>query len=225
MPVSTGTLAEAIRSAVATVVCKGDAPMSAWPQRYPGPWATATAVAALLGRRTAEVSYHLRELVEEGEVVSAQPWPAGLRGYQPAVVDGRGSTPLFGVPNPIGDEREWMIDELRRWVRDHGRLPRQRDWSKAQDPDRRWPRWNRVAEIFEAEAIDKGLRYFVHARCATNCSCSSGRHYSNGAGDTFCDGCYDCLGQCPHGPSGEWAGPSGWQYALQVAELDLEARS
>jgi hypothetical protein len=127
------------------------------------------------------------------------------------------------LPEPIGDERQWMLEALNRWTRQHRRPPRQRDWSKAQDPDRGWPRWNRVAELFEAEAIEKGLRYFRSERCAGNCPCSFGRHYSNGLGDDFCDGCFDCLGHCPHGPTGEWIGPSGWQYALQVAGLELHA--
>lgn len=225
MPASTTTLADAICKAVATVVCDSDAPASAWPERFPGRWATATRVAELLGRRTAEISYHLHELDERSEIVSGQPWPAALRGYQPGS-RWRAEVPLFALPEPIADERRWMLDELKRWAAGHdGRPPRQIDWSKAQDPDRRWPRWDRVAELFEAEAIETGLRYFAPKRCAANCACSAGRHYSNGEGDMFCDGCFDCLGHCPHGDSGEWAGPSGWRYALQVAGLDFPAGS
>ncbi len=222
MPISTTTLGNALCKAVATAVRESDAPLSAWPKQYPGRWATATRVAELLGRRTAEISYHLHELVERGEVISAQPWPAGLRGYQPGT-RWRDEAPLFALPEPIVDERQWMLDELARWAALHGGAPRQIDWSKAHDPDRHWPRWDRVAELFEAEALAKGLRYFVPARCATDCSCSTGRHYSNGEGGTFCDGCFDCLGRCPHGDSGEWVGPSGWRYALQVAGFEIRS--
>lgn len=85
-------------------------------------WATATRVAELLGRRTAEISYHLHELDERGEIVSAQPWPAGLRGYQPGS-RWRAEVPLFALPEPIADERRWMLDELKRWAAGHdGRL-------------------------------------------------------------------------------------------------------
>jgi hypothetical protein len=222
MPTSTTTLGKAICKAVATAVREIEAPLSAWPEQYPGRWATATRVAELLGRRTAEISYHLHEMVEKGEVISARPWPAGLRGYQPSTRSRDEAAPLFALPEPIADERQWMLDELARWAALHGGLaPRQIDWSKAPDPERQWPRWDRVAALFEAEALDKGVRYLVSARCAADCSCSTGRHFSNGDGDMFCDGCFDCLGRCPHGDSVEWVGPSGWRYALQVAGLEV----
>jgi hypothetical protein len=166
------------------------------------------------------VSYHLQETVEKREIISAQPWPAGLRGYQPRARR-QDEAPLFALPEPITDERQWIIDELAHWATLHGGLaPRQIDWSKKYDPDRRWPRWDRVAELFQAEALEKRVRYFKPARCAPDCSCSKGRHYTNGEGDTFCDGCFDCLGHCPHGTQGEWVGPSGWRYALRAAGLD-----
>ena len=221
MPTSTTTLGTAICKAVALAVRESEAPLSAWPEQYPGRWAAATRVAELLGRRTAEISYHLHEMVERGVIISAQPWPAGLRGYQPST-RWRDEAPLFALPDPIVDERQWMLDELARWAAVHGGLaPRQADWSKADDPEREWPRWDRVAELFEAEALDKGVRYFESVRCAADCSCSVGQHYANGEGDVFCDGCFDCLGHCPHGTQGEWVGPSGWRYALQVAGLEV----
>lgn len=225
MLAATTTLGSAICKAVAAVVRERDSPMSAWPERYPGRWATATRVAELLGRRTAEISYHLQEQVEQGEVMSAQPWPAALRGYQPGGRWGDEAL-LFALPDPIGDERQWMLDELARWALMYGgRPPRQKDWSYEYDRGREWPRWDRVAELFGAEACQKGLRYFMPARCAVDCACSSGRHYGNGAGDESCDGCFDCLGHCPHGDRGEWVGPSGWRYALQVAGLEVLPRS
>jgi hypothetical protein len=220
MLVRTPTLRSAISKALALAVVESDAPLSAWPERHHGRWATASRIAELLGRRVAEVSYHLRELVEEGEVISAQPWPSGTRGYQPAA--GRqGEAPLFALPETIVDERQWILDELARWAALHdGLAPRQADWSKGNDPHHEWPRWDRIVELFEGEAAEKGLRYFVTRRCAPHCACSTGRHYSNGEGDVFCDGCFDCLGRCPHGEMGDWVGPSGWRYALQVAGLE-----
>lgn len=225
MLASTTTLGSAICKAVAAAVRERDSPLSAWPERYPRKWATATRVAELLGRRTAAVSYHLQEQVEQGELISAQPWPAGLRGYQPGS-RWRDEASLFALPDPIRDERQWMLDELERWASLHdGRPPRQKDWSRAHDRGREWPRWDRVAELFGAEACKNGLRCFVPARCAVDCACPSGRHYSNSADDEFCDGCFACLGHCPHGDRGEWVGPSGWRYALQVAGLEVLRRS
>ena len=149
-------------------------------------------------------------------MVSAAPWPAGLRGYQPVVR--AHDAPLFALPETISDERQWLLDELARWASLHGgSAPRQIDWSKGRDPGGMWPRWDRVADFFEAEAFGKGVRTFVIRRCALDCACSKGRHYSNEDGDVFCDGCFDCLGRCPHGDVGELVGPSGWRYALQVA--------
>lgn len=198
-----------------------DAPVSAWPERYPGRWTTATRVAEMLGRGTAQVTYHLHEMVEKGEVISAQPWPAGTRGYQPAM-QSQAVAPLFALPETIADERQWMLDALDRWAQLHGGLaPRQLDWSKSRDPDREWPRFDRVAELFLAEALDEGIRRFVPTRCAADCLCSTGQHYSNADGDVICDGCFDCLGQCPRGHSGDWLGPSGWRYALEVAGLEI----
>lgn len=226
MPTSAATsLSVAICKAVATAVREADAPLSAWPEVFPGRWATATRVAELLGRRTAAISYQLQEMVEKGDVVSAQPWPAGLRGYQPGE-RWRDESPLFALPEPIADERQWILDRLARWATLHGSMPpRQIDWSKAQDPDGHWPRWNRVAELFEGEALRDGLRHFVAERCPPDCACSTGRHYRNDAGEVFCDGCFDCLGHCPHGYLGRWVGPSGWRYALQVAGLDARRAS
>src|SRR5712691_4573792 len=106
MLVRTPTLRSAIEKALAAAAAERDAPLSAWPERYQGRWVTATRVADLLGRRAAEISYHLRELVDEGEVISAQPWPSGTRGYQLAGGP-QGESSLFALPEPIADEREW----------------------------------------------------------------------------------------------------------------------
>lgn len=225
MAVPTATLGAAICKAVAAAVLEPDAPLSAWPERYPGRWATAARVAELIGRSTAQVNYHLQELVEAGELSIAHPWPGGPRGYQPAHrwID---ETPLFAVPDEPADEREWLLGELRRWASLHdGSAPRQKDWAKENDPDRKWPRWDRVAEFFNGEALDNGTRYWVDERCAPDCACSTGRHYTNSTGDVFCDGCFDCRGRCPHGNVGHWVGPSGWRYALQLAGLDVRTAS
>lgn len=223
MTTLTASLSTAIRKAVAVAVCEENAPLSAWPDEYPGTWATAARVAEIVGCSSAKVSYHLHELVEAGDLGNASPWPGGSRGYQPAggLAD---EPPLFVLPDVVADERQWMLDELRRWASLHGgRAPRQRDWSKSNDPDRNWPRWDRVAELFEVEALNEGVRYFVDERCAPNCACSTGRHYSNDEGDVFCDGCFDCLGHCPCGTVGDWVGPSGWRYALQLAGFDVRS--
>ncbi len=226
MATSTAALGTAIRKAVATAVRERDAPLSAWPEQFPGRWATAARLADMLGRNTSEISYRLHEMVEKGEIISAQPWPAGLRGYQPTIQSQGKESSLFAIPEPMSDERQWIVDELDRWAALHdGLAPRQSDWSKAQDPEGCWPRWNRVAEFFEAEALRTGIRYFIPSRCAVECSCMSGQHYSNEHGDTFCDGCFDCLGRCPYGDSGEWTGPSGWRWALQVAGLGIRTSS
>lgn len=214
----------AICNAVAAAIRESDAPLSAWPEEYPGRWATAARISELLGHSTAQISYHLQELVDGGDLVSAQPWPGGSRGYQPAELSTNAS--LFALPEQVVDERQWLLDALQRWATVHGGLaPRQADWSKANDPERNWPRWDRVAEFFEAEAISLKVRYFVDERCTADCRCSSGRHYSNGEGHTFCDGCFDCLGHCPHGTMGRWVGPSGWGYALELAGLEVRGGS
>jgi hypothetical protein len=220
MATSATTLGSAICKAVAAAVREPDAPLSAWPAQFPGRWATAARVAELLGQSTAKLSYQMHELVDAGEIAIAHPWPGGPRGYQPAA-HWLQEPRLFALPETVADERQWMLDELARWASLHGgQAPRQADWSKANDPDRQWPRWDKVKELFEAEALDKGVRYFVDERCAPDCACSHGRHYSNGEGDSFCDGCFDCRGHCPHGPVGQWVGPSGWQYALELAGLE-----
>lgn len=219
MATLTPSLTAAIRNAVALAVREENAPLSAWPDKYPGSWATAARVAEIVGCSSAQVSYHLHELVEDGELVVGSPWPGASRGYQPRTRSVE-EPALFALPELIADERQWMLDELKRWALLHdGRAPRQKDWSKDNDPKRNWPRFDRVAELFEGEALEAGVRYWVDERCAPDCACSTGRHYSNGEGDVFCDGCFDCRGHCPHGNVGHWVGPSGWRYALHVAAL------
>jgi hypothetical protein len=208
-----------ICKAVAVAVREEKAPLSAWPDMYPGAWATAARVAEIIGCSSAQVRYHLQELVQNGELVSASPWPGTIRGYQVADTANEGAR-LFALPEPIADERQWVLAELERWASLHeGQPPRQKDWSKERDPHRNWPRFDRAAELFEAEAIRAGVRYWVDERCAPDCACSVGRHYTNSKGDVFCDGCFDCRGHCPHGTVGHWVGPSGWRYALEVAGL------
>lgn len=220
MTTSIAALGAAARKAVAVAVREPHAPLSAWPDEYPGRWATAARVAELLGRSAAQVSHRLHELFESGDLIRAHPWPGGPCGYQPA--RSAAETPLFALPETVADERQWLLDELRRWAETHGgRAPRQADWSKTNDPEGNWPRWSRVAQLFEAEAYRDGVRRFVPARCASDCPCSTGRHYTNSEGDGFCDGCFDCLGRCPHGTVGDWVGPSGWRYALQLAGLGV----
>jgi hypothetical protein len=71
----------------------------------------------------------------------------------------KGEAPLFALPEPIADERQWILDELTRWASVYdGLAPRQLDWSKGNDPNHQWPRWDRVADLFEGEAVEKGLR-------------------------------------------------------------------
>lgn len=221
MPALLSSLHAAISGAVRAAVQEENAPRSAWPGKYPGAWATAARVAALVGVSSAQVSYHLKELVMSGELVSENPWPGPTRGYQPAgeLLD---EPAIFALPALVESEREWMLDELRRWASiNDGQAPRQKDWSKERDPERSWPRWDRVAEVFHGEAIAAGVRYWVDERCAPDCACSANRHYTNDAGEVFCDGCFDCRGSCPHGNVGHWVGPSGWSYALQLAGLDV----
>lgn len=210
------TLRETLRRAAVVAACEVDAPLSAWPERFPGRWATASRIAEIAGRRVAEVSYHLQELVADGILISAEPWPAGTRGYQPTAPD----VPLFALADPIDDERQWLLDELARWASLHeGKPPRQTDWSKKSDPYNEWPRWDRVRDFFEGEALKSGVRHFEHRRCSESCGCSTRRHYTNSKGETYCDGCFDCMGRCPRGNVGEWVGPSGWRYALEIAGL------
>jgi hypothetical protein len=132
------------------------------------------------------------------------------RGYQPAG-NWLDRPSLFALPEIVGDERQWMLDELRRWaLRNGGLAPRKKDWSKEHHPDRLWPRSDRVTELFEGEALAAGVRRWVDRRCASDCPCSSNRHYTNDAGEALCDGCFDCLGHCPHGSVGHWVGhPAG----------------
>ena len=52
------------------------------------------------------IGYHLHEMVEKGEVISAQPWPAGLGGYQPGT-RWADDAPLSSLPDPVTDERQW----------------------------------------------------------------------------------------------------------------------
>jgi hypothetical protein len=214
------SLAGAVCQAVATAVDEDGAPQSAWPDRFPGGWATGTRIAELIGRSPAEIKHLLREAIDRGDVIAEHPWPAALRGYRPSPSWAASQHPT-SLPLPMEDKRQWMLDALARWAGLHdGLAPAHADWSAARDPDRRWPRADRVIELFEAEARQLGLRRFVPER-RENCRCRSGRHYNNGQGSEFCDGCFDCRGECPHGQNGEWAGPSGWQYALQLAGLEV----
>jgi hypothetical protein len=137
--------------------------------------------------------------------------------YQPAQAP-EGAAIEIVLPTVVPDERQWILDSMEQWSLVHGGYPpMRRDWVKESDPKGRWPRASRVSELFEAEARRRGLRRFVSRRCAPHCSCSSGRHYTNDLGETICEGCFDCRGSCPHGSMGDWVGPSGWQYALQLA--------
>ena len=104
-------------------------------------------------RRIAEVSYRLQELVADRTLISAEPWPAGSCGYQPTGQEMQ----LFGLADPIEDERQWLLDELARWASLHdGKAPRQVDWSKPNDPHNEWPRWDLVRDFFEGEALEHG---------------------------------------------------------------------
>lgn len=219
MTVSVG-LDEAICFAVATAAGEDDAPLSAWPERFPGRWATAARVAELVGRSPAEARYVLVEVVKRGDIVAERPWPGDLRGYRPSP-SWVAPQHAPGVPDPVHDRRQWMLDALSRWAELHdGLAPARADWSQSRDPGRKWPRADQVAAFFEAEAEERGERRFVPERC-DGCSCRSGRHYRNEEGREICDGCFDCRGCCPHGDAGEWVGPSGWQYALQLAQLEV----
>jgi hypothetical protein len=219
MPTLMPAVAAAVCNAVATAVREHDTPLSAWPDRYPGRWATAARVSQLAGVSTAQLNVYFRELILTGRVVAKEPWPGRVRGYQ--LVDALPSdAPLFTVSEAVAKERVWLIDELNRWASLHrGRPPRQKDWTERADPEREWPRWVKVAAFFEAEALEKGVRYFVHEpeRCAPDCACSTNRHVRRDEGGFHCIGCFDCLGHCPYG--GHWVGPSGWQYALECAGL------
>lgn len=211
---------ESARRAVVTAIRDDDAPASAWPDRYPGRWTTAARVAELVGRSTSEVNHDLRRLAERGEILSERPWPGGTRGYQPTA-ELLASTPELAGPIEIHDRREWMLSRLADWAETHGgHAPSQADWSAARDPERRWPRADAVIEFFTDEARAVGARRFADARCEP-CICSHGRHYRNDEGDSLCVGCFDCMGSCPHGTNGEWVGPSGWEYAMQLARLSV----
>ena len=114
-----------------------------------------------------------------------------------------------------------MLDELRRWADTHGGVaPSRADWSAARDPGRAWPRSERVATLFQREAVLDGVRKPIYARCDI-CQCREGRHYTNDAGHSMWIGCFDCRGECPHGGPDGYSGPTGWQYALQLAGLDV----
>jgi hypothetical protein len=207
MPTLLPTLNAAIYKAVATAVREDDAPLSAWPKRYPGRWATASRVADIVGVSLAHVSNHCRDLVATGKLIAAHPWPGGPVGYQPTDRSPE-TAPLFSLPNPDLDERQWLLDELKRWGETHdGRTPHQPDWTERRDPERQWPRAHRVIRLFEAEAKEKGVRYFVQEPCDCQGACRYCRDLE------FCD----CAGPCGHGKHGGWAGISGWAYALELA--------
>jgi len=211
------THGQVILDAIAQAATVDDAPLSAWPERFPGRWITAAQVAEMLGRSSAQLKFTLGELADAGELRIAAPWPGSIRGYQ-VTDDTRQHRRVEPLP-PI-DDREHILDALRRWADQHdGRAPSRADWSQTRDPDREWPRATKVAELFEREAGAAGVRYRRPRRCE-GCSCTSGTHWRNDTGDTFCDGCFDCLGRCPRGDEGELVGPSGWQYALQLAGLE-----
>ncbi len=214
------TQGETIASAVIAAISEPDAPLSAWPGRLPGRWATNSWIAELTGFSTSEVAHVLRELAEAGALLCEEPWPSDLRGYQPtpALLE---DTTLAHLPvTDAKPTRERILAALKQWADTHdGLAPSRADWSKGRDPERRWPRSDRVAEVFEAEAREAGVRYYAFERC-DRCTCEDGaNHWHRDDEQIFCDGCFDCRGQCPHGDVGEWRGPSGWQYALQLAGL------
>ena len=208
---------EEVRHALAAAVQEPDAAVSAWPDRHPGRWVTAKQLGQRLERSAVQIGHLLRELVEKGEITAAMPWPQGPSGYQPTAAGvSRARVADIEPAHGAHDERQWMLDALARWAAEHGgTAPSRTDWSKDRDPDRRWPRRSKVDEFVRREAEDAGLRLFVHERC-DHCSCTTAH-----AAGPKCLGCFDCNGHCPHGTNGEWEGPSGWKYALQLAGLDV----
>jgi hypothetical protein len=211
---------ERICAAVAQVVEDPDAPLSAWPDRLPGRWATAALVAQITGERSSTATNRLRELVECGAVRVEHVWPGSVRAYQLApssdMVKLPGA-PLSGPPDP----RRRVIYTIQRWAASNGGLaPTKRDWSRARDPDHHWPRAATVSQMFVLEAIEAGVRWFEPERCK-KCTCVTDRRYIDHTGQEACTGCWECQGRCPRGRKGQWHGPSGWQYALQLAGLDV----
>jgi hypothetical protein len=210
--------ADSIVEAVAVVVADPGSPLSAWPDQLPGRWATTADIAERLGCASTQLKYTLSELVAAGALRTADPWPMKLKGYQVAEGERPAGTALPSTPITT---REDMLDALRRWAQLHdSKAPSRADWSPARDPERHWPRSDRVAALFEAEACERGIRYFHHTRCP-DCKCGPNRHWRIDGGQEFCEGCFDCDGECPHGQQGDWVGPSGWQYALQLAGLQV----
>jgi hypothetical protein len=175
---------ERIYAAVAQIVEEPDAPLSAWPDRFPGRWATAALVAQITGEKPSASSTRLRELVDHGAVRVESVWPSTPRGYQltpQAEMAEPPGAPLSSPPDP----RRVVIDALIRWAASHGGLaPTKRDWSHERDPDRRWPRSKSVSQRFVSEAEEASVRWFERR-------------------------------------DGQRHGPSGWQYALQLAGLEV----
>lgn len=160
MPTLLPTLSEAVHKAVATAVRENDAPLSAWPEVYPGQWATASRICELVGVPMGNISPHLRDLVATGKVRAENVWPGEVRGYQPTAASPE-TTPLFAIPDLRKDERQWLLDELRRWGETHdGRRPRKVDWTNKRDPAHEWPRSYRLVEFFDFEARENGFHCY-----------------------------------------------------------------
>jgi len=211
---------EPICVAVGQVVEDPDAPLSAWPDRFPGPWATAALVAQITGERPSASSTRLRELVDCGAVRIESVWPGGPRGYQLTPEGEMAELPGAPLSSALHPRRV-VIDALTRWAASHGGLaPTKRDWSRERDPDRHWPRSESVSERFAIEAEEAGIRWFEPEQCE-NCTCITERRYIDHRAQELCMGCWECKGSCPHGHNGQWHGPSGWQYALQLAGLEV----
>ena len=207
-------------AAVAQIVEEPDALLSAWPDRFPGRWTTVALVAQITGEKSSASSIRLRELVDYGAVRVESVWPSTPRGYQltpQAEMAEPPGAPLSSAPDP----RRVVIDALKRWAASHGGLaPTRGDWSHERDPDHHWPRSRSVSQRFVVEAEEAGARWFGHNQCE-NCTCVTDRRYIDRTGREACTGCWECQGRCPCGYGGQWHGPSGWQYALQLAGLDV----